>query len=83
MSADSSAANLALGPGAAEEPSERLANVFVLVFLVVLAFCMIMSHQMGHKFHVRTDSVVLRMYPFGWNSLLLDLTNRSIPTRGR
>ena len=35
------------------EPSERLMNAFVLVFLVVLAFCMILSHQMGHKFKVR------------------------------
>lgn len=35
------------------EPSERLMNAFVLVFLVVLALCMILSHQMGHKFKVR------------------------------
>lgn len=39
--------------GANEEPSERLMNAFVLVFLVVLVLCMILSHQMGHKFHVR------------------------------
>lgn len=35
------------------EPSERQMNGFVLVFLVVIAFCMILSHQMGHKFKVR------------------------------
>lgn len=35
-----------------EEPSERQVNAFVLVFLAVLAFSMILSHQMGHKFKV-------------------------------
>lgn len=45
--------NPALLGSESEEPSERLMNAFVLVFLVVLAFCMILSHQMGHKFKVR------------------------------
>lgn len=39
--------------GASEEPSERLMNAFVLVFLVVLVLCMMLSHQMGHKLKLK------------------------------
>jgi len=39
--------------GDKNEASEAVINGFMMTFLCVLAFCMIMNHYIGHKFHVR------------------------------
>lgn len=39
--------------GDKNEASEAVVNGFVMLFLCVLALCMIMNHYIGHKFHVR------------------------------
>jgi hypothetical protein len=38
--------------GDKNEASEAVVNGYVMLFLCVLALCMIMNHYIGHKFHV-------------------------------
>lgn len=53
------------------EASEAVVNGFVVLFLCVLALCMIMNHYLGHKFHVSSHHALDEHHRWGPSSLLL------------
>lgn len=63
--------------GDKNEASEAVVNWWMMMFLSVLAFCMIMNHYIGHKFHVRTAPWVVGVMgrSVGW----VGESGRSVP----